>query len=87
MNNPEEFLREAPFGRLVYWNMIPPEIFEDVFELVDGGFMGWTYYMDEFDRGFVKHMEKEPSNAAISRLKWLQRDKFKKEMSNMGESE
>jgi hypothetical protein len=86
VNNPEQFLRECPFGRLVYWNLIPPEIFEDVFDLVDEGFNGWVYYLDEFDRGFYKYLEKNVTNAAISRLKWLERQKFKNEMDNMGES-
>jgi hypothetical protein len=77
---PEQWLRECPFGEWLTFDSIPDGIFCDVFELIDGAFLGWCYIFNDDDTMFKKTLAPTPNNYSISQFKHSQRCKFDDEM-------
>jgi len=72
----DQWLRECPFGEWIPIREIPDEIAEEVLNLIDKKFLGWTYLFDDFDYHFKKYLDSEPSGAAVASFKKSNERKF-----------
>jgi len=86
VNDAAQWLRECPFGEWIEWGDVPEDIFNEVFELIDGRFLGWVYYFNDDDTAFKKSLPFEVTTAAISSLKRINRERFETEMFKLGDS-